>query len=289
MATAVEHGLVADHQLAQWRQLAVATEVVHHCVGRVTGGPAEIGGAQAEVGLLGIQEERLVPAAEGLVATTVDQHRRAARPVHRASHRVASGIDDQFAEDGNATGPLTAQHRLAERPQDGGRAALTVRRRPVGLDEAGHRDAGARNGERGDKRLDAARTDAGVGVQHEQVVARRGMAGTEVDAGCVAAVTAASHERDGRSVGDHEIDRLIARSVVDDNDWYVRCMHGEGVEATADHRGAVIRDDDRGHPAHRALRIGWLSSGRVRVRPVASRSSSSTTKVRINRPAPGSG
>ena len=86
---------------------------VHDGGGRVARAPAEVGGPQAQVGLLGVQEERLVPAVEGVVAAAVDEHRRAARPVDHAGRRVGGGSTTISPSGGDAD--RLARHRARPR------------------------------------------------------------------------------------------------------------------------------------------------------------------------------
>ena len=129
--------------------------------------------------------------------------------------------------------------------------------------------------------------DAGVGVEHEQVVAGCGVAGAEVDAGGVAAVATAAHELDGGA-------RAATRSMVPSRDplsttttgtsgaWAASASRQPPTTAALSYVTTIAVTPPRGAPDR------WRSSGSARVGHVARRTSSSTTD-RISRSAPGSG
>jgi hypothetical protein len=83
-------------------------------LGDVPRAESEVPSPQAVVGLLGVQEEGLVPSSQGVEARARGDHHGAQGPVHLVAARVLRGIVNILSEERR---PEPAQ---AERPEQGG-------------------------------------------------------------------------------------------------------------------------------------------------------------------------
>ena len=213
--------------------------------------PAGVTRSEHEVGLLGVEEERLVERADVIQALRADEHHRAGRPVDVALGLIAAGVDDRLAQP-EARGEVSAEDRLRERPRH---ARLIPERRltvaglvdqprdddPDAIDQMAHRS------------LDEASIEPYIRIEHQERLALNSMSTSLVDGGRVASIGLEGHHgRRRQTVSDHG-QRLIARIVVDHHHLMREPSQGgrKGLEARSDDTSAVVGHNDDSDPTDR--------------------------------------
>ena len=227
------------------------------------------GRSAAELRLLGVEEEVLVPGPDGGEAPLADRHDGTGGPVGRRRLLVRGDVGHHLAEQRVASGPRAPEQRLAEGPPDGRPAPEGARKVAVGVEQPRYRDADPVASQGPEEMLDAAARGPDVGVHHDDGVGVGGRGGDpRVDPCGVALVAIEGDEGRGRREPADDIAGVVGGSVVDEHELvaHVRQAVGQRRDQAGEQRRAVVRDDDHRHRRRRGHLTSCPSTDRSHCR-----------------------
>ncbi len=234
-----------DHRLRAFPRVVVND----HRLGVIEDAPALLPHPVAPVDVLEVEKEPLVEKPHRLDRLPADEQTGAEYPVHLAGRGVVevehhvTGDRGRLLEDLPEDRPAQHQDLPRVEPPAG------VLERPVSVHELGADDPGRRRPcHEIEELLDRIGLDHGIRVEDQEEIAAR-LADPDVHAARKAHVLAPGDQRDpGIALPHHRRSAVRARVVDDDHFGFVEgVLFLERIETGAEHRAAVVADDDDGY------------------------------------------